>query len=67
MSEKLDFEVTQSREIAGRWCRRGETVRLTRRAAKYYLAPYGSGLVLPSRRKPKVVAAAATGVEEAGS
>ena len=43
-NEKIDYVVTESREIAGTWRQAGEPLSMTERQAKYYLPPYGSGL-----------------------
>ena len=40
-----DYEVTHPRSIGGVFRALGETVSMTARQAKYYVAPYGSGLV----------------------
>jgi hypothetical protein len=46
VSEPVDYEVMQAREIQDVWRAVGETVTLQPKAAKYYLPPYGSGLRL---------------------
>lgn len=48
MSVLKDYEVTESRFIAGQHRNVGELVKMTELAAKYYTAPYGSGLKLAS-------------------
>lgn len=49
-----EYEVMQSREIAGLYRKKGETVFLTLRQAKYYLPPYGSGLKTPGPKQEVV-------------
>ena len=44
MTALKDYEVTAERFIAGQHRKVGEPVQMTERAAKYYVAPYGSGL-----------------------
>lgn len=44
MTALKDYEVTEARFIGGHHRKAGEPVQMTERAAKYYVAPYGSGL-----------------------
>jgi hypothetical protein len=44
MTALKDYEVTAARFIGGQHRKVGEPVQMTERAAKYYVAPYGSGL-----------------------
>ncbi|MGB0901196.1 hypothetical protein [Halocynthiibacter sp.] len=48
------YEVTETRFIEGQHRKVGDPVQMTERAAKYYLAPYGTGLKIPGPRKEKV-------------
>ncbi|UWR20224.1 hypothetical protein [Sulfitobacter pontiacus] len=54
MTALKDYEVTAERFIAGQHRKVGEPVQMTERAAKYYVAPYGSGLKVaaPVGQKP---------------
>ena len=57
MTALKDYEVTAARFIGGQHRKVGEPVQMTERAAKYYLAPYGTGLkavapVAPVADKP---------------
>ena len=56
MTALKDYEVTEARFIGGQHRKVGEPVQMTERAAKYYLAPYGTGL--------KAVAPVAAPVED---
>ena len=44
MTALKNYEVTEARFIAGQHRKVGDTVQMTERAAKYYVAPYGTGL-----------------------
>jgi len=44
MTALKDYEVTEARFIGGQHRKVGEPVQMTERAAKYYVAPYGTGL-----------------------
>jgi len=44
MTALNDYEVTEARFIGGQHRKVGEPVQMTERAAKYYVAPYGTGL-----------------------
>jgi hypothetical protein len=67
MNELIDYEVTQARFIAGQHRKIGDPVRMTERAAKYYIAPYGSGLKLaaPARAQPAAKADATPAQKQA--
>jgi len=44
MTALKDYEVNEARFIAGQHRKVGDPVRMTERAAKYYVAPNGTGL-----------------------
>jgi hypothetical protein len=47
MTTKLkDYEVTVARSIGGQHRAVGDPVKMTERAAKYYMEPHGAGLKL---------------------
>lgn len=50
MTALKDYEVTEDRFIAGQHRKVGDPVQMTERAAKYYTAPYGTGLKLASAK-----------------
>lgn len=54
MTATKDYEVTEERFIGGQHRKVGEPVQMTERAAKYYVAPYGTGLkpATPLRAQP---------------
>lgn len=54
MTASKDYEVTETRFIGGQHRKVGEPVQMTERAAKYYVAPYGTGLKpsAPLRAQP---------------
>lgn len=54
MTALKDYEVTEARFIGGQHRKVGEPVQITERAAKYYVAPYGTGLkpAAPLRAQP---------------
>lgn len=54
MTALKDYEVTEARFIGGQHRKVGEPVQMTERAAKYYVAPYGTGLKVPGARKEAV-------------
>lgn len=60
MTALKDYEVTEARFIGGQHRKVGEPVQMTERAAKYYVAPYGTGLkpAAPSRALPAAKAEA---------
>jgi hypothetical protein len=60
MTALKDYEVTEARFIGGQHRKVGEPVQMTERAAKYYVAPYGTGLkpAAPSRAQPAAKAEA---------
>lgn len=41
----MEYRVTQARELYGAWREKGDVLSLTQEQAKYYLPPYGTGLV----------------------
>ena len=43
---RVDYIVTQTRQIAGQHRKEGEMISMSPAQAKYYLPPYGSGLKL---------------------
>lgn len=45
------YEVAEARFIGGQHRKLGEEVRMTERAAKYYMEPHGTGLKVPGARK----------------
>lgn len=51
-----DYEATEARFIGGQHRAVGDPVKMSEKAAKYYLPPYGTGLKLAkkSARKEKV-------------
>lgn len=52
--EQKKYEVTKARYIAGLYCKVGDPVTMSAKAAKYYLPPYGTGLKVPGTRNEKV-------------
>lgn len=49
MADELkDYKVTETRFIGGHHRVVGEPIQMSERAAKYYVAPYGTGLKLAS-------------------
>ncbi|WP_407496905.1 hypothetical protein [Pseudooceanicola sp. MF1-13] len=44
MTALKNYEVTEARFIGGQHRKVGDPVQMTERAAKYYVAPYGTGL-----------------------
>ena len=50
-----DYEVTTARVIAGLYHAQGTVIKMTPEQAKYYIAPYGTGLKRVSAKtvKPK--------------
>lgn len=50
---KVDYEVTEAREINGVRRKVGDPVQLTERQAQYYLPPLGSGLKLAAAAQSK--------------
>ena len=44
MTALKNYEVTEARFIAGQHRKVGDPVQMAERAAKYYVAPYGTGL-----------------------
>ena len=54
MADQLNtYEVTKDRFIGGQHHAVGDTVKMTERAAKYYLPPHGTGLNIPGARTEK--------------
>ncbi len=54
-NEVKDFEVTEARFIGGQHRAVGEPVKMTERAAKYYIEPHGTGLKLAAPAAKPVV------------
>ncbi|MEH6521223.1 hypothetical protein [Sulfitobacter sp.] len=48
MNDLKDYEVTVARFIGGQHRAVGDPVKMTERAAKYYMEPHGTGLKLPN-------------------
>lgn len=49
-SAVAEYEVVQPREIMGRFRDKGETISMKSAQAKYYMAPYGTGLKPASQK-----------------
>lgn len=63
-----EYEVMQSRDIAGLYRKAGEIVTLTPAQAKYYLPPHGTGLKpVAAASAPKPVAGARKSSVKAGA